>query len=102
MSFGISVSNLECKQIIEICKNVRIRAARLCAAAIYGLLLKCPEQKDITIALDGTLWRKYTKFRETLLETLRVLVGENYHRISLESAHDGSGVGAAVAASLFS
>ncbi|CAL0309175.1 unnamed protein product [Lupinus luteus] len=94
------------KIVVELCNIVVIRAARLAAAGIFGLLkktgrdiVKAGEQQRSVIALDGGLFEQYLKFRTCLESTLKELVGiEAAETIAIEHSQDGSGIGAALLA----
>lgn len=101
-----SLSLKKRKVILELCDIVATRGARLAAAGIYGILKKVGrdtvsscENRKAAIAMDGGLYEHYTKFRESLENALKELLGDQiYQNISVEHANDGSGIGAALLA----
>lgn len=102
--FGyVDLKNSDFETICCCIRLVRRRAARLAAAGMYAILSKCNLPRDrVAIAVDGTLWLRYPEFKRSLLEVLGELLGEKMDLVSLENAHDGSGMGAAVVAALYS
>ncbi len=100
---GIAESSKEERQLVQqICRHVSRRAARISAAAISAVVTWMdPEiNKHHTIAIDGTLYAKYPKFKRTIMKTLDTLHGDKSKMIELVLIKDGSGVGAAIAAAV--
>ncbi|KAK7294267.1 hypothetical protein RJT34_17154 [Clitoria ternatea] len=106
--FEISDTSLEVrKMVVEVCKIVATRGARLAAAGILGILKKLgkdtisdggEDQKNV-IAMDGGLYEHYTEYRKCLENTLKELVGEDVSKNTIiEHSNDGSGIGAALLA----
>ncbi|OUM52073.1 hypothetical protein BVG19_g1226 [[Candida] boidinii] len=89
--------------IQKICLLVGSRAARLSACAIAGVMLQSGN-KSGNCAIDGSVFNKYTGFKEKVEEALKEIFnwrGDSKKRpISLKSAEDGSGAGAAIIACL--
>ncbi|KAL8170740.1 hypothetical protein V2J09_022544 [Rumex salicifolius] len=98
--YGLSIEQK--RMIVEVCKTVCRRGARLAAAGIVGILKKVgrdrlSEGRKAVIAVDGALYEKYAGFRECLKTTLQELLGTDTSRnVSLLLANDGSGIGAAL------
>ncbi|XAR53392.1 Hexokinase [Bertholletia excelsa] len=93
------------KIVVELCKTITIRGARLSAAGILGILkklgrdkLRKGEKQRTVIAIDGALYEHYTKFRNSLESTLKELLGEASETVVIELSSDGSGIGAALLA----
>ncbi|OWB71418.1 hypothetical protein B5S31_g1106 [[Candida] boidinii] len=89
--------------IQKICLLVGSRAARLSACAIAGVIIQSGN-KTGSCAIDGSVFNKYTGFKEKVEEALKEIFnwrGDLKKRpISLKSAEDGSGAGAAIIACL--
>ncbi|GAB4850350.1 hexokinase A [Ancistrocladus abbreviatus] len=97
--------------VVNVCKIITRRSARLAAAGILAILMKLgrntitnvKEQKKTVIAIDGSLYCKYTKFRGYLLGALQELLPDDvFPTVDLQQAHDGSGIGAAIIAASYS
>lgn len=94
------------KIVVEICDIVAIRGARLAAAGVLGILKKLGrdtvkegELLKSVVAFDGGLYEHYTKFRSSMENTLKELLGEEVsNTIVIEHSNDGSGIGAALLA----
>lgn len=91
---------------MELCDIVATRGARLSAAGILGILKKLGrdtvrdgEKQKSVVALDGGLYEHYTKFRTTMEDTLKELLGDGVAgNVFIEHSNDGSGIGAALLA----
>ncbi|XAR53391.1 Hexokinase [Bertholletia excelsa] len=102
----ISHTSLETrKTIVKLCDIIAARGARLSAAGVLGILKKLGrdkvregEQTRSVIAIDGGLYKNYTKFRNAMQGTLKELLGEASKTVVLELSSDGSGIGAALLA----
>lgn len=100
---GILDTSLEERQILKrVCRIVSKRAARISAAAISAIVTWMdPQLRDKhTIAIDGTLYEKYPRFRKSILKGLEDLHGNARKKIKLVQAKDGSGIGVAVVAAV--
>lgn len=94
------------KTIVELCRIVATRGARLAAAGILGVLKKMGkdtakdgEKQKIVIAMDGGLYEHYTLYSKCLENTLEELLGEEvFKNVVIEHSVDGSGIGAALIA----
>lgn len=101
--FGVEPTLEDCRRIRALVEAVSTRSAHLSAAGLVALLRKAnlPNGQNTTIAVDGSVWRKYHGFQACLSECLAQLLGtDQFKYISLKSAIDGSAIGAAVVASL--
>ncbi|GAB4850307.1 hexokinase A [Ancistrocladus abbreviatus] len=99
------------KLVVKACDIITRRGARLAAAGIFAILTKLgrdtitnmKEQKKTVIAIDGSLYFKYAKFRGYLVEALRELLPDDvFPSVDLQQARDGSGIGAAIIAASYS
>jgi hexokinase len=97
-SHGISDTDGQCTG--EISRIVSGRAARLAAAAITAVITWMDGGLDTfhTVAIDGSLFRKYPGFRVAMTATLGELLGDRTSRIRFAPVRDGSGIGAAIIA----
>lgn len=90
--------------IIKICDIVATRGARLAAAAILAILKRLGKDKtnkgETVVAIDGSLFAKYTEFKSCLQKTLteELLDEEVSKMVVLRQFKDASGIGAAVVA----
>ncbi|KMS96474.1 hypothetical protein BVRB_9g224670 [Beta vulgaris subsp. vulgaris] len=97
--------SLDKKQlIVKICDIVATRGARLAAAAILAILKRLGKDKtnkgETVVAIDGSLFAKYTEFKSCLQKTLteELLDEEVSKMVVLRQFKDASGIGAAVVA----
>lgn len=82
----------------ELCGLVSHRAARLSAAACVAVVLHVGGRAldKVTIAVDGTVFKKHPLFRQHLEATVEELRGGRYGAIKFAPSEDGSGQGAAL------
>ncbi|KAJ3365092.1 glucokinase [Allomyces javanicus] len=101
---AVASTTLTDRQLVKsLVQQIGTRAARLSAVGIFALLEKMgvPESKPVVVAVDGSVWLKYPGFQDRLRAALRELMGpEKAALVSVETAHDGSGTGAALIAAL--
>ncbi|XP_041370918.1 hexokinase-1-like isoform X2 [Gigantopelta aegis] len=88
----------DCKIIKYVCTLVSARSAFLAAAGLATLInrLKKPE---MTIAVDGSLYRFHPRFHNLMSLKIKELV-HNGLKFKLSLSHDGSGKGAALVAAV--
>ncbi|KAJ1657376.1 hypothetical protein IWQ61_003217 [Dispira simplex] len=87
---------------------IATRSARLAGTGLSAVLLRRQDRlavatpdDPITIGIDGSLYEHFTTFREVMIQTLTSVIGEeNFAKLRIVLAKDGSGVGAAVAATM--
>jgi hexokinase len=97
--FDVKDSTLQDRRIVKrVCELVGIRAARLSAAAVAGVVMKMNRLNGCTVAIDGSVFEHYPHFKNRMMDALRELFGMSADSIKLELARDGSGVGAALIA----
>lgn len=101
-SFGVGSRVQDRRALQRICQMVSTRAARLGAGAMAAVITWMDPQliHPHTIAVDGSLYEKYTGFAVTIADTLKALYGEKADALSLVQTQDGSGVGAAIVAAV--
>ncbi|KAG5463261.1 MAG: hypothetical protein BJ554DRAFT_634 [Olpidium bornovanus] len=93
----------ERKWVQEIVRLIGLRAARLSAAAIYGVLQAGGQKDECDVGVDGSLFQLYPGFKQRLGNTLRELMGEERaSKLTVSPAREGSSVGAAIIAMLAS
>ncbi|XP_067295554.1 hexokinase-2 isoform X2 [Pseudorasbora parva] len=83
----------------EVCSVVSKRAAQLCGAGLAAVVdkIRCNrglEQLNITVGVDGTLYKLHPHFATIMRETLRDLAPKC--EVTLVQSEDGSGKGAAL------
>nr|CAB3475396.1 unnamed protein product [Digitaria exilis] len=103
--------------VVKVCDIVTRRAARLAAAGIVGILKKLGrdgsgvalsgrtrgQPRRTVVAIEGGMYQEYTVFREYLDEALVEILGEEVARtVALKVTEDGSGMGAALLAAVYS
>jgi hexokinase len=102
-SIGVKGSSIEERHIIlQICRHISSRAARIAAAAISAVVTWMDPglERHHSIAVDGTLYAKHPYFKQTIITTLQELHGGAGSNFSLTQSCDGSGIGAAIAAAV--
>jgi hexokinase len=85
------------RRIVEL---VGIRAARLSACCIAGLVTQMKKLDGCTVAIDGSVFEHYPHFGNRIQDALRELLGIFAENITLALGKDGSGIGAGVIAAL--
>ncbi|KAK7105473.1 hypothetical protein V1264_016844 [Littorina saxatilis] len=89
-----NIGDNDCKLVKSVCRIVLHRAAYLAAAALAALIQHV-QQHDVTIAIDGSLWRYHHRFKQQMEARTRELVEPKY-KVKFLSLLDGSGIGAAL------
>lgn len=96
---GIDNYTLEdCKIVKYVCALVSARASFLVSAGIASLI-NCLKRPDITVAVDGSLYRFHPRFHNLMSLKIYELVNPAY-KFKLALSHDGSGKGAALVAAV--
>jgi hexokinase len=89
----------ELKIVRNVCMMVANRSARLCAAGVAAVLENCGlelSKEPVVVAVDGSVFAKYPKYRQRLREALVELIGEETARqVTFKLVHGGSASGAA-------
>ncbi|XP_070402485.1 hexokinase-2 isoform X2 [Nothobranchius furzeri] len=83
----------------EVCSVVARRAAQLCGAGLAAVVDRMRQnrnqnQLDITVGVDGTLYKTHPHFSSIMQETLQDLAPQC--RVTFLKSEDGSGKGAAL------
>lgn len=87
-------SDEDCRIAQYVCSLVSTRAAFLASAGVATLLNKMGRQ-DVTVAVDGSLYRFHPHFHDLMVEKIEQLVNPGI-KFKLMLSHDGSGKGAAI------
>jgi len=105
---GIPYSSLSTRKIVvELCRTVAERGARLAGAGVVGILKKIGRdhvneaagKKRTVVAMDGGLYEHYPLFREYLQNAVTELLGTKISEsVVIDHSKDGSGIGAALLA----
>ncbi len=102
-SLGIQApAHKEMEAIRSIATLLTERSARLVATSYLGILLHIDPgvTRDHTIAIDGTLYEKMPGYSRSLKEALDATLQDKAGRVKVKLIKEGSGIGAAVAASM--
>jgi len=86
----------DCFILRSVCEAVSRRCCLLLAAGIAALLKKM-DDKDVTVAVDGSLFRYHPHFKNKIEHRVQQLMGSGY-RFRILMSEDGSGRGAAIVA----
>lgn len=90
----------DCANIAYVCSLVSTRAAHLCAAGITTLLERM-QKPDVTVGVDGSVYRFHPTFPRLLDHKIGELLSPNL-KYKLMLSEDGSGRGAALVAAVAS
>ncbi|KXS14942.1 hypothetical protein M427DRAFT_57092 [Gonapodya prolifera JEL478] len=98
---GVQVLEDDRRKILEIAELVALRSARISVAGVAALILQQKLTQGTTVAVDGSVYELYPRYKQhmeaTLVELLGTVTGP---AVTLELGKDGSGIGAAVIAAL--
>lgn len=88
------------KIVKDVCHAVGLRAARISACHIAGVLKHTGKVgQEAIIAIDGSLFEFYPDFAKNMGESLTEILGEQARsKVTFDLARDGSGLGAAIIA----
>jgi len=92
------VSEEDCSVVRHICECISRRAGFMAAAGITALLKKM-DYHDVTIAIDGSVFRYHPHFPNIMQSRISQLMGVEY-KFDLMLSTDGSGRGAALVAAV--
>lgn len=93
-----NVSDEDCEIVRYVCELVSRRSARLVASALATLILRVGEQ-EITIGVDGSVYRFHPRFHDLMTEAVQELIPSSY-KFQFVLSEDGSGRGAALVAAV--
>jgi len=85
------------RRIVEL---VGIRAARLSACCIAGLVTQMKKLDGCTVAIDGSVYEHYPHFGNRMKDAIHELLGMFEENVNIVLGKDGSSVGAGVIAAL--
>jgi len=100
---GLSKTTLEDRMLVkQICNLVSTRGARIAAAAMAGVVTRIDPclLKQHTLAVDGSVFEKYSGFAKNIKAGLREIFGNKAVKIKMALTKDGSGKGSAIVAAL--
>ena len=100
---GLPGSSLENRRIVKkICQSVSRRAARISASCIAAIVTRMDPHlsKEHVIAVDGSVFERHPTFSRNMEEALEDIFTKRRNRIRLVLTKDGSGIGAAILASV--
>jgi hexokinase len=90
----------DCQIVRYICESVSKRSARLVASALASLILRIGDE-DITIGVDGSVYRFHPCYDALMTEAIKELIPETF-KFKFVLSEDGSGRGAALVAAVAS
>merc|ERR1719511_184447 len=93
-----TVTTEDLSSLRYVCEVVSRRASFMASAGITALLKKM-DYKDVTIAIDGSLFRYHPHFKNVMQSRISQLMGIDY-KFDLMLSEDGSGRGAALVAAV--
>lgn len=88
----------DCAVVKYICKLVSRRAAQLAACGLC-VLINHINNPNITIAVDGSLYRFHPKFKKNMEKTMKILISPQI-KYKMVLSMDGSGKGASLVAAI--
>lgn len=89
-------STEDCEIVRYVCESVSKRSARL-VSAILSALIKRMGNDNITIGVDGSVYRFHPNFENLMDQGIRELIPETF-KFKFVLSEDGSGRGAALVA----
>ena len=92
------VTAQDCVNVKRICAAVSTRAAFLSACGLAALIERVGK-RDVTVAMDGTLYKQHPTFHRRMDVKLRSLLSSEV-KVEMKLSEDGSGVGAALVAAV--
>jgi len=98
---GVPNPDVLSRQIVKrICELVGVRAARMSAVGIAGVVSKMGKLAGCDIAVDGSVFQHYPHFPNRVRDALAEIFGMQAENITFNLTQDGSGVGAALIAAV--
>ncbi|CAF1066679.1 unnamed protein product [Rotaria sordida] len=88
----------DCAIVRHICRQVSKRAAKLAAAGL-AVLINRIGRSNITVGVDGSLYRYHPRFKHNMERCMETLINKSI-QFKLTLSDDGSGKGAAMVACL--
>ncbi|XP_061469393.1 hexokinase-3 [Rhineura floridana] len=103
--YGLNVSTEDALVVKEVCHVVSSRAAKVCAAGVAAVAEKIRQnlrksKLDVTVGVDGTVYKMHPYFAKKLQDTVALLAPNCNVKFLL--SEDGSGKGAALIAAVAS
>jgi hexokinase len=103
VELGVADSTIKDRQLLkDMCMLVAKRGARIVATVMLATIIKNDPnlEKPHSVAIDGSLFEKFSFFKTCMEEALVELIGEKVSRIKMFLVKDGSGIGAAILAAV--
>ncbi|XP_054832345.1 hexokinase-3 [Eublepharis macularius] len=102
---GFIISAEETLLVKDVCEAVSTRAAKMCGAGVAAVVDKIRENRqleklEVTVGVDGTLYKMHPQFARQVQETVALLAPKCQVKFLL--SEDGSGKGAALIAAVAS
>jgi hexokinase len=94
----INPSDQDCVDVRYVCECISRRSAHLVSAALAALVLKIGDP-DISIGMDGSVYRFHPKFHNLMVKKMKELLPRSY-KFKFVLSEDGSGRGAALVAAV--
>ncbi|XP_008207047.1 hexokinase type 2 isoform X3 [Nasonia vitripennis] len=91
-----NATDQDCENVRYVCSVVSRRAAHLASAGIATLLVKMGEN-NVTVGVDGSVYRFHPHFHDLMVEKISAL---QPYKFDLMLSEDGSGRGAALVAAV--
>uniref|UniRef100_H2Y729 Phosphotransferase n=1 Tax=Ciona savignyi TaxID=51511 RepID=H2Y729_CIOSA len=100
-TLDIGAMRHDCEIVIQVCRAVSRRAAHLCAAGQWSVVVSIalhPEQEVLrmTCGVDGTVYKKHPTFSDIMSEKVNELCAGADVAVNFALSYDGSGKGAAL------
>lgn len=100
---GVKSPDVLSRQMVKrICELVGVRAARMSAVGIAGVVSKMNMLSGCSVAVDGSVFQHYPHFENRMRDALTEIFGMQAENISFHATQDGSGIGAALIAAVAS
>lgn len=89
---------IDCQRVQEICRVISERAAFLASAGIAALINRI-NKPNVTVAIDGSLYRFHPHFHNLMMQKTQALINDGL-KAHMMLSEDGSGKGAALVAAV--
>ncbi|XP_077992238.1 hexokinase-2-like [Glandiceps talaboti] len=94
---GLTASSQDCVTVKTVCEAVSGRAAKLASAGIAAVACQL-KQAEVTVGVDGSLYKKHPKFHDRMTAAIKQLAPTV--KVKFMLSEDGSGKGAALVAAV--
>ncbi|XP_063045244.1 hexokinase-2-like [Engraulis encrasicolus] len=99
---GLSSKPEDCEIVRRVCETISSRSAHLCGAALATIVKRIHNNRglsQITVGVDGSVYRNHPYYRDRLGEMVKMLAPPNCI-VRYATTEDASGKGAAVVAAM--